>query len=74
MCLCRRVQTELCRLELRPILPAVAPLALLALWLAFPVVTPQHCYDAPPTNVKAPRATLASAVPGLAREVSWHAY
>ena len=27
-------------LELRPILPAVTPLALLALWLAFPTVTP----------------------------------
>ena len=27
-------------LELRPILPAVIPLALLALWLAFPAVTP----------------------------------
>ena len=27
-------------LELRPILPAVTPLALLALWLAFPAVTP----------------------------------
>ena len=34
-------------LELRPILPAVTPLALLALWLAFPAVTSQHCYDAP---------------------------
>ena len=33
---------QLCLLELRPILPAVTPLALLALWLAFPAVTPQH--------------------------------
>ena len=48
-------------LELRPILPAVTPLALLALWLAFPAVTPQHCYDAPPTNGKAPLAPLTSA-------------
>ena len=37
-------------LELRPILPAVTPLALVALWLAFPAVTPQHCFDAYPTN------------------------
>ena len=44
-------------LELRPTLPAVTPLALLALWLAFPEVTPQHT---PPTNGKAPRAPLAS--------------
>ena len=43
---------KLYKLELRPILPAVTPLALLALWLAFPAVTPQHCYDAPPTNGK----------------------
>ena len=48
-------------LELRPILPAVTPLALLALWLAFLAATPQHSYDAPPTNGKAPRAPLASA-------------
>ena len=34
------------------ILPAVTPLALLALWLAFPAVTSQHCYDAPPTKNK----------------------
>ena len=27
-------------IELRPMLPAVTPLALLALWLAFPAVTP----------------------------------
>ena len=47
-------------LELRPILPAVTPLALLALWLAFPAVTPQHCYDAPPTNGKARRACTQS--------------
>ena len=35
----------------RRILPAVTPLALLALWLAFPAVTPQP----PPINGKAPR-------------------
>ena len=46
----------LCTLELRPILPAVTPLALLALLLAFPAVTPQHCYDVPPANGKALRA------------------
>ena len=60
-------------LELRPILPAVTPLALLALWLAFPAVTPQHSDDTPTTNGKAPRAPLASAAAGLAREVSFHA-
>ena len=49
-------------LELRPIVPAVTPIALLPLWLAFPAVTPQHCYDAPPTNGKDP---LASAAQGL---------
>ena len=43
-------ETLLLTLELRPILPAVTPLALLALWLAFPAVTPQHCYDAPPNQ------------------------
>ena len=39
---------KIMRLEFRPILPAVTvtPLALLALWLAFPAVTPQHSYDA----------------------------
>ena len=57
---------ELYKLELRPILPAVTPLALLALWLAFPAVTPQHCYDAPLTNGNAPRAPAA----GLACKVS----
>ena len=46
---------------LRPILPAVTPLALLALWFAFPAVTPQHSYDASPTNGKALSAPLASA-------------
>ena len=57
-------------LELHPILPAVTPLALLALWLAFPAVTPQHCYDANLTNGKArSRAPAAE----LAREVSFHA-
>ena len=55
------------RLEFGPILPAVTPLALVALWLAFSAVTPQHYYDAPPTNGKAPRAPLAIAV--LACEV-----
>ena len=60
-------------LELRPILLAVTPLALLALWLAFPAGTPQHRYDNPPTNGKAPRTPLASAAAGLAREVSFHA-
>ena len=60
-------------LELRPILPAVTPLALLASWLAFPAVTPQHSYDVPPTNGKAPRAPLASVAAGLSREVSFHA-
>ena len=62
-------------LELRPILPAVRPLALLALWLVFPAVTPQHSYDAPPTNGKAPREPLANArwpAAGLACEVSFH--
>ena len=53
--------------ELRPIVPAVTHLALLALWLAFPAVTPQHSYDSPPTNGKAPRAPLASTTAGLAR-------
>ena len=43
-------------IELRPILPTVTLLALLALWIAFPAMTPQHCYDTPPTNGKAPRA------------------
>ena len=34
--------------------------ALLALWLAFPVVTPPpHYYDAPSTNGNAPRVSLA---------------
>ena len=62
-------------LELHPISPAVTPLASLTLWLAFPAVTPQHSYDAPPTNGKAPREPLASArwpAAGLAREVSFH--
>ena len=48
-------------LQLHPILPAVTPLALLELWLAFSAVTTQHCYDAPPTNDKALHAPLASA-------------
>ena len=63
-------------LELRPILPAVTPLALLALWLAFPAVTPQHCYHAPPTNGKAPRAPLASVGRRACTQtfiISWHA-
>ena len=71
------VQTELYILELRPILPEVTPLTLHALWLAFPAVTLQHSYDAPPTNGKAPRTALANAgrpAVGLAREISWHAY
>ena len=49
--------TTLRTLELRPILPAVTSLALLALLLAFPAVTPQHT----PTNVNAPRELRASA-------------
>ena len=53
--------SQLVVLELHPILPAVTPLALLPLRLAFPVVTPQYSYDALPTNGKAPRAPLASA-------------
>ena len=69
---CCSVQS-LAMLELRPILPAVTPLAVLALWLAFRAVPPQHSYDARPTNGKAPRASLASAEAGLAREVSFHA-
>ena len=48
-------------LELRPILPAMTTLALLALWLAFPAVTPQHSYDSPLTNGKAPRAPFVIA-------------
>ena len=39
-------------LELRPILPAATPLALLALWLAFLAVTPHAAL----TNGKAPRS------------------
>ena len=39
--------SQLIIVELRPILLAVTPLALLALWLAFPAVTPQHT---PPTT------------------------
>ena len=46
------MQLHVCKLELRPILPAVTSLALLALWLTFPAVTPQHT---PPANGKAPR-------------------
>ena len=42
----------LSRLEWRPMLPAVTPLALLALWLAFLAVTPH----AAPTNGKVPRS------------------
>ena len=53
------------QLELRPILPAVTPLALLALWLAFPAVTPQH------SNIVMTPLRVPSA--GRAREVSWHA-
>ena len=45
-------------LELGPILPAVTPLAKLALWLAFPAVTPH----ANPTNGKAPRRRTAREV------------
>ena len=44
----KREQTR--RVQLRPILPTVTPLALLALWLAFPAVTPQHSYNAPPPD------------------------
>ena len=44
-------------------LPAVTPLTLLELCLAFPAVTPQHCYDAPPTNRRAPRAPHACTTP-----------
>ena len=44
--------TLLTLLELRPILPAATPLALLALSLAFLAVTPH----AAPTNGKAPRS------------------
>ena len=56
----------MCTLELRPILPAVTPLALLALWLAFLAVT----LRAPPTNGKALRSRAASVGRRAAREVS----
>ena len=49
-------------------------LTLLALWLAFPAVTPQHT---PPTNGKAPREPLASVrwpAAGFSGEVQFHAF
>ena len=73
MFLSRDISSQLGRLkllELRPILPVVTPLALLALWLSFPAVTLNNDMTPPPTNGKAPREPLASArwpAAGLAR-------
>ena len=55
------VLTLLYALELRPILVAVTPLALLALWLAFPAVTPQHSYGKLPMARLHARRSLAPA-------------
>ena len=73
------MDNKLLLLELRPNLPAVTPLALLHCGRLSRSDTPsitcilahlsrsdtQQCYDAPPTNGKAPRAPLASAAQGL---------
>ena len=63
MVICRHITSELYILELRPILPAVTSLVLLALWLVYPAVTPQHT---PPTKWQGPtRATREGLTRGV---------